>query len=259
MKSLIRFTTLALCAGIVLALPGAHGQSFGGYPNPGQIQIGQPNGNPASWLSTIGPLTINPSGIISLSLAASPYLTGTLPMTSGGCGASLLPTAGALLYTNAFGCQLLPASPFAGSILQQGLQSAPTWSSTIFASSFPASSILYANGPNNVKGLTPCASGVLVYSPGSLPSCGTILPASLTVPTPTLSGLSVGSCSNGVAINASNQAILVACPGGAGSIDAGGATSITNGKANDFLFQNGANVGHTGLPYAALASAAGAI
>ena len=48
-------------------------------------------------------------------------------------------------------------------------------------------------------------------------------------------------------------------PSQTASIDAGGATSISNGKTRDYLFQNGANVGHTGFPYIAFATIAGAL
>jgi hypothetical protein len=44
------------------------------------------------------------------------------------------------------------------------------------------------------------------------------------------------------------------------TIDAGGATSITNGKSGDYLFQsNSASVSHTGMPYAAFSTMAGAL
>ena len=60
-----------------------------------------------------------------------------------------------------------------------------------------------------------------------------------------------------ITVNAGGQ--LTAIGAATTSIDAGGLTSITNGKANDYLYQNGSNVGHSGFIYGAFAASAGAL
>ena len=60
-----------------------------------------------------------------------------------------------------------------------------------------------------------------------------------------------------ITINSGGQ--LTAVGAATTSIDAGGLTAVTNGKAGDYLFQNGSAVGHSGFPYAAIASVSGAL
>jgi trimeric autotransporter adhesin len=60
---------------------------------------------------------------------------------------------------------------------------------------------------------------------------------------PVLSGLSAGTCSSGLAINASNQAIKVACPGAAASIQIA-VTTVTSGTNGNLLYNNSGTLGN---------------
>lgn len=53
--------------------------------------------------------------------------------------------------------------------------------------------------------------------------------------------------------------VLTAIRASASGIDAGGATAISNGKVNDYLYDQTGSVGHSGFPYAAMASTVGAL
>lgn len=55
-------------------------------------------------------------------------------------------------------------------------------------------------------------------------------------------GLSSGTCSSGLALDSSNNAILVACPGGVGGIQVGG-TNVTSGVTNQLLYDNSGVLG----------------
>lgn len=61
----------------------------------------------------------------------------------------------------------------------------------------------------------------------------------------TLSGLSSGTCDDGLAINSSSQTVLVACPGSASSIQVG-STSVTSASASNDLLTTGTVSGGTG-------------
>lgn len=58
----------------------------------------------------------------------------------------------------------------------------------------------------------------------------------------TLSGLSSGTCTNGLGLNASNQAITVACPGAASSIQVG-VTTISSGSTGNIEYNNAGTLG----------------
>jgi len=58
----------------------------------------------------------------------------------------------------------------------------------------------------------------------------------------TLPGLSSGSCTSGLGLNASNQAITVACPGAASTIQVG-TTTITSGSTGNLEYNNAGVLG----------------
>jgi len=63
----------------------------------------------------------------------------------------------------------------------------------------------------------------------------------------TEAALSSGTCVNGLGVASGGVFITVACPGVATSIDAAGATGITNGVSNALLFDSAGNVGKIGV------------
>lgn len=58
-----------------------------------------------------------------------------------------------------------------------------------------------------------------------------------------MSGLSSGSCTSGIGLNSSNQAITVSCPGAAASIQVG-STTISSGTTGNLLYNNGGTLGN---------------
>lgn len=60
---------------------------------------------------------------------------------------------------------------------------------------------------------------------------------------PKLTGLSSGTCANGLAIDASNNAITVACPGAAAAIQVG-TTTVTSGTTLNLLYNNAGVLGN---------------
>lgn len=220
-------------------------QSFAGYGDAGQIVIGQGDGVLPRWRTSVGPLTIQPSGIISVDLTASPYLTGMLSMGNGGCNASLRPQAGGLLYSSAVGCKLLPRTPFVNQMLMSGPGPtyAPHWSQSIFADGFAANSLLWSNGPNNVQGLSPAPSALLVTDASGKPS--------LQAPQSSLSfasgklGCTSASASQLGCVTPDNVTIqvvgglLTAIGGAASSIGIGSTTVTGSGK---WLYNDGVHL-----------------
>jgi hypothetical protein len=61
---------------------------------------------------------------------------------------------------------------------------------------------------------------------------------------PTLSGLSAGTCTSGLALNAANSLVLSACPGAASSIQVG-TTTVLSGVSGGLLFDASGNLGNT--------------
>jgi hypothetical protein len=98
------------------------------------------------------------------------------------------------------------------------------------------SSTLTYGGVTLSNSVTGTGSMVLSAAP-------TISGAATLTGVPVLSGLSAGTCSNGIAINASNQAIKVACPAAAASVQIG-VTTVTSGTTNNILYNNGGTLGN---------------
>lgn len=142
-------------------------------------------------------LTLGGSPTTALVNAASLTLgwTGQLGLTRGGSGANLVASNGGIVYSNATTLAILAGTATAGQMLRSGASVAPTWSTATypaaatnaarilradgtnwvettatFADIYSASSILYANGANNVAGLTTANNGLLVTGNTGIPS-----------------------------------------------------------------------------------------
>lgn len=171
----------------------------------------------------------------------TPFVVGTTPITGGSAPCVLVNSTGttsacidltnsylaAGTFTNITGVGQLgalgvgEATPSAGNINISGQYQ-------IAGSQIAASSLS--------NGTTGTGSIVLAAAP-------TISGAATFSGVPVLSGLSSGTCSNGLGINASNQTILISCPGAASSIQVGG-TSVTSGTSGSCLYDNAGTLGN---------------
>lgn len=115
--------------------------------------------------------------------------------------------------------------------------------------------LLYNNG-GVVGNLATVNNGVLVTSAAGVPSIATALPSGITIPgmiasnatlsgTPTMPGLSSGSCVNGIGLDSSNNVVKTVCNSVASSIEVG-TTSVTNAGGSDYLLTSGTVGGGTG-------------
>lgn len=141
-------------------------------------------------------LTLGGSPTTALVNAASLTLgwTGQLGLTRGGTNASLTASNGGIFYSTATAGAILAGTATAGQHLQSGATAAPTWttatfpstatgtgtilrangtnwvtSTSTFADTYSASTLLYSNGANTVTGLTTANSASLVTSSTGVP------------------------------------------------------------------------------------------
>lgn len=119
----------------------------------GGLTLGNPIGG------SKGPGTVNASIGYYVNGVLLPTISPSvpLPLSMGGTGGSLVPSAGGIVYTDAFGMRVLP-SPFPGKFLRSGL-SAPNWTQTTWSDTYPSYSLVYSNGPNNIQALAPGTDG----------------------------------------------------------------------------------------------------
>lgn len=116
---------------------------------------------------------------------------------------------------------------------------------------------LFNNGPllGNTNSVN---NGVAVTNGSGAPSISTTLPTGLTIPAPTISSLSSGTCSNGVAVNGTGQTISVPCPGAASSVQVG-STNVTSTTSNSILGSGSVTTGTGTLSAVTASSTSGLI
>ncbi len=166
--------------------------------------------------------------------------TGQLSLTRGGTAASLTASNGGIVYSNATTLAILAGTATAGRVLQSGASAAPTWSTptypsasgsvgtilrsdgtnniystSTFADTYAASTLLYSNGANTVTGLATANSAVLRTNATGVPGWsasmtnGQLIIGS-TGATPTAATLTAGS---GISITNGAASITVAATG----------------------------------------------
>lgn len=121
-------------------------------------------------------------------------LTIPFSLSIGGTGAVLTASNGGIFYSTATAGAILSGTATAGKVLQSGATAAPSWSTptypsasgtsgtilrsdgtnniystSTFADTYTASSLLYSNGANTVTGLTTANSSVLVTNSAGVP------------------------------------------------------------------------------------------
>lgn len=238
-------------------------------PNPGASSLGGVQsfaGVSSQWIrqiSTSGVVTASQPAFSDISGAAT---TGQLPSTS-----SILDllgsTQGNVLYRSASGWTVLAPGTSGQVLTTAGAAANPSWTSVGGTGTVTnvATSGGVTGGPITTTGtisLTPIASNTVLANI----AVGTNAPGS-TTPSAILDtfGTAQGSilyrgASSWTALGPGTSGQILQSTGAGSnpswvtnatvSIDAGGATAITNGKARDFLTQsNAGNVSHSGLPY----------
>ncbi len=154
-----------------------------------------------TWLQTATVVTIGTDPIVF-----SQFSYNIQPLNKGGTSANLTANEGGIFYSTASAGAILAGTATAGQMLRSGATAAPTWSTatfpatgsnaarilradgtnwvettSTFADIYSASSILYANGANNIAGLA-TANNAFLYTNGSGVPVMTA-PASATVAT----------------------------------------------------------------------------
>jgi hypothetical protein len=110
--------------------------------------------------------------------------------------------------------------------------------------------LLY-NSAGKLGNLSTANNGVLVTNGSGVPSISSTLPSSLTIPsatftgTPLFTGLSGGTCANGLAIDSSNNVVKITCPSVASSVQVG-ATGVGSATGTDYLLTTGTVSGGNG-------------
>lgn len=112
---------------------------------------------------------------------ALPASNGTLALTSqipslplslanGGTNASLTANTGGIVYSAASAMAILAGTATANKHLQSGATAAPTWTTSTYADTYAASTMLYANGANTVQGLATANNAALYTNASGVPA-----------------------------------------------------------------------------------------
>ena len=162
------------------------------------VQSGTVYGN-TTWLQTATVVTIGTDPIVF-----SQFSYNIQPLNKGGTSANLTASNGGIFYSTATAGAILSGTATAGQMLRSGATAAPTWSTatfpatatnaarilradgtnwvettSTFADTYAASSVLYANGANNVAGLATGNNNVLVTDGAGVPSFSATLPTAI--------------------------------------------------------------------------------
>lgn len=177
--------------------------------------------------------------------------TGVLSMARGGSNKALVADNGGIVYSDADSMEILAATATAGKVLQSGSNAAPSWSTptypsasgaagtiirsdgtnnlyttSTFADTYAASSLLYSNGANTVTGLATANSAVLVTTVAGVP----IWSASLTNGQVILG--STGATPVAATITGSGGITITAGAGTLNIAGSGGTVTSVTGTAN---------------------------
>lgn len=93
-----------------------------------------------------------------------------ISMAEGGTGKALTADNGGIVYTDADSMEILASTGTARKMLQSGASAAPTWSTSTFADTYAASTLLYSNGANTVSGLATANSAQIVTNASGVPA-----------------------------------------------------------------------------------------
>jgi hypothetical protein len=191
-----------------------------------------------------GTFTLSPASSASSFAISLPATTGTVyvstgtdvSLADGGTNASLTASNGGIVYSTASALAILSGTATAGQHLQSGSSTTPSWTTSTYADTYAANSILYASSANTVTGLAlGTANQVLTVNSGgtafswatpSLGYLGTTQTTASSAGTSTLAGVNTFTPTATASIQPSSVATT---PGIAVSLIAG-ATSLSSGS-----------------------------
>ncbi|MCX6303232.1 MAG: hypothetical protein NTW82_13735, partial [Bacteroidia bacterium] len=162
--------------------------------------------NTAAGLVTSGPVDL---------AGGSNFITGILPLSSGGTSANLTASNGGIVWSNATQFQILPGTPTAYKILFSGATGSPSWSAYIMPPSFGgAGEIMYTSNGTTVTNLAAGTAGYYLRSNGgAAPSWNRINLASsgevMNVLPIANGGTNSGTALSGQSIMISNSSAIV--------------------------------------------------
>lgn len=223
-------------------------------------------------------MTLGGTPSTALLRAASMTLgwTGQLSLTRGGSNASLTASNGGIIYSTATAMAVLSGTSTANQVLVSGSNAAPSWSTatfpsaagasgtilrsngtgwvastSTFADTYAASTILYSNGANTVQGLATANSAMLVTNSTGVPAMtasltnGQVIIGS-TGATPTPATLTEGT---GITITNGAGSITIASSGASPWIDQT-TSSVTMSANTGYTSDAGASLVTFTLPTA---------
>jgi hypothetical protein len=141
--------------------------------------------------------TLTSTGTTSVTLPTSGTLATTsqipssgspLALNSGGTAANLTASNGGIFYSTGLAGAILAGTATAGQLLTSGASTTPAWTTSTYPATNAANTLLYASSANTMAALATANSSVLITSGSGVPSLATTLPASLTIPTATVTG-----------------------------------------------------------------------
>jgi hypothetical protein len=93
-----------------------------------------------------------------------------ISMADGGTGASLFPSDGGIVYTDASNMEILAGTSTANQALLSGANTAPSWSIATYPSTVAANEILFASATNAIIGLATLADAILLTDGLGIPA-----------------------------------------------------------------------------------------
>lgn len=109
-------------------------------------------------------------GTTSSPTFAALTLTAPLTLLNGGTSKALTASNGGIVYTDSDSMEILSGTPTAGQLLLSGSSSAPSWTTTTYPATNPASTFLYASSANIMSSLPTANNGTIVTSSTGIPS-----------------------------------------------------------------------------------------
>lgn len=185
-------------------------------------------------------------------------------LSHGGTNASLVADDGAIVYSTATALALLASTATAGQILQSGASSAPSWSTptypsasgtagkvlradgtnnvystSTFADTYAASSLLYSNGANTVTGLSTKNNAALKTSASGVPEWEALTDGEILVGsaagTPAAATITAGT---GISVVNGNNSITISATASSFTWNEVAGTSQAASVNNGYICQN---------------------